>query len=89
MPRALEGLVEDEQPIGLGEGQRLDQDAVDDAEQRGIDADAEREAEDDDGGDDRSSTRLRTASRCRGMSLGAQFIVDGVRVDPVETQPRC
>ena len=48
---ALGGLVQDQQPIGLGVGQRLDQDAVDDAEERGVDADAEREAEDDDGRD--------------------------------------
>ena len=48
---ALEGLVEDQQPIGFGVGQRLDQDAVDHAEQRGVDADAERQAEDDDRSD--------------------------------------
>ena len=42
---ALERLVEHDQAIGLGERQRLDQDAVDHAEQRGVDADAQRQAQ--------------------------------------------
>ena len=51
MPSPLRGLVEHEQSIRLGERQRLDQHAVDHAEQRRVDADAQGQAQDDDGRD--------------------------------------
>jgi hypothetical protein len=55
------------------EWQRLDQHAVDDAEQRRVDADAKRQAEDDDGGRTDREQGVEPQDECRGMSLGAQI----------------
>jgi hypothetical protein len=48
-------LVQRHQPVGLGEGQRLEQDTLDHREQRGVGAAAERQGED---GDRRRARRL-------------------------------
>ena len=58
---ALAAVIQADQPLGLGEGQRLQQHAVDDAEDGGGGADAERQRQDRDDGE--SGLRDEPAAR--------------------------
>ena len=91
MPRRSEISLRTTSRSGCREWQRLNQHAVDDAEQRRIDADAKRQAEDDDGGDgpivDKAADRKANVVEChwalRSYAAGAMSF--GCNVLPLHT----